>query len=663
MKFFTNARTTTSSLILLLALSGLQACGGGGGGSDNGGGEDTTPTQTPPQTPTPITSFELIDPTPGASDEFGRKVLILGNGNILVSDPFDSSVTTQNGAVHLYNPNTQTLVASFYGDPDTNQFGFNHISALANNNFVIALPNDSANGFRGAGSVRLINGTTGIQIGSTLSGDLAGDGLGSGGLFALANNNFVVVSTFDDEAGFTDAGSVRLVDGETGVQIGEVLVGDADTDRMGSDGIIALANNNFIVVSLSDDENGVSRAGSVRLVDGTSGQQIGTTFAGDNDVDLIGSDGIAVLPNNNFTIASHSDDDSGLIDVGSVRLVDGETGLQIGAALTGELAYDKLGSAGVTALSNNNFVIASHVDNELGVIQSGSVRLVDGTTALPIGATHSGDISGDQLGSQGTTALPNGNFIITSIRDDEAGVTDAGSVILVDGITGVQIGATFSGDVTEDRLGSNGIIVLANNNFVISSTTDDMGEIQAGDQVGSAILVSGTTGVQIGDAVVGNHRGAQLGFSGVKALANSNFVIASQHDADLLTGRKTGVVQLIDGATGSQIGRSIIGDIDDDQLGGGGITVLSDNKYIIASRLDDAGGVMDAGSIRLVDGITGAQIGSPIVGNVANDLEAATVTESPTGDYYILSLSRADKGGLVNSGSVYLVAAPSYVVN
>ena len=154
----------TRFLMLVPLTLGLAACGGGGGDDGGGGGGGTTPT--------PITSFELLDPTPGTGDEFGREVVILANGNIVVSEPSDSSVAPYSGAVHLYDPLTQTLIASIYGDTENDYLGFSgirgvgSITALANNNFVIASGLDNEGGIIGAGSVRLMDGASGIQIGT-----------------------------------------------------------------------------------------------------------------------------------------------------------------------------------------------------------------------------------------------------------------------------------------------------------------------------------------------------------------------------------------------------------------------------------------------------------------------------------------------------------------
>jgi sugar lactone lactonase YvrE len=104
-------------------------CGGGGSGAagpgDPGPG-DPVPT---------ITSFELVDPTPGEEDTFGNDVVILANGNIVVTDPLDSSVALGAGAVHLYDALTRSLVASIYGN--TVQEELEMVYALPNGNFVV----------------------------------------------------------------------------------------------------------------------------------------------------------------------------------------------------------------------------------------------------------------------------------------------------------------------------------------------------------------------------------------------------------------------------------------------------------------------------------------------------------------------------------------------
>jgi Repeat of unknown function (DUF5650) len=614
----------------------LASCGGGGGGGSS---------------PAPITFLELVDPSPHAGDQFGRNVVILANGNIVVSDPFDSSVASQNGAVHLYDPRTQMRIGSFFGDTADDQLGAGAgITALANGNFVIASPGDDVAGILDAGSVMLVNGATGAQIGATIAGNAASDRVGTQ-VAALPNGNFVIVSPLDDVGGVSNAGSVMLVDGATGAPIGAALTGNTANDLLGLSGVTVLANGNFAVVSPNDDVAGIPDAGSVILVDGATGAQVGATIAGNATGDLLGSGGVTALVNGNFAIASPADDVGSVSNAGSVMLVNGTTGAQIGFAFAGDAANDQMGSGGVTALANGNFVIASPLDDVgSAVVDAGSVRLVNGTTGTLIGGILTGILAGDSLGSGGVTALANGNFVIASPLDDAGGVVDAGLVSLMNGATGAVIGAQ-AGNAPSDQLGSGGVTALANGNFVIASPFDDVGSVS---DAGSVMLVDGASGARIGSILAGDAPGDELGFGSITGLANGNFVIASVLD-EVGGVSIAGSVTLVSGTTGARIGVTLAGDAVGDKLGAGGVTALANSDFIVVSPDDDVGGVADAGSVIVVNGATGAQIGSTLAGTAAGDMNAVAVAGSPAGDFYVLGVGQFDNNGLANSGLVRLI--------
>src|SRR5438034_1130684 len=409
-------------VLLLVAGMFFAGCRGGGGDSSS----------------TPITSFELLDPTPGASNEFGSSVVILANGNIAVVAPFDSSVASFSGAVHLYNPVTQTRIASIYGNAAGDSLGplaHTSITALPNGNFVIASPSADEGGIVSACSVRLVNGTTGAPIGSAIVGNAASDSLGSGGVTALPNGNFVIASPEDDEGGIVDAGSVRLVDGTTGAPIGSAIVGNAASDSLGSGGVTALPNGNFVIASPSEDAGGIVNAGSVRLVSGTTGAPIGIAIVGDVAGDFLGSGdgsgGITALPNGDFVIASPGDDVGGIVDAGSVRLANATRRASVVSAIVGNAACDTLGSGGITALPNGNFVIVSHIEDVGGIVNAGSVRLVDGTTGAPIGSAITGGVNGDVSGALVTPSAAGNFFILGLPLWNKNGIVDSGMVRLI----------------------------------------------------------------------------------------------------------------------------------------------------------------------------------------------------------------------------------------
>jgi len=571
------------NILVLTSIFILVGCGGGG---------TSTPT---------VASQELLDPNAAAGNEFGYKTTILTNGNIVVASPNDDTVATNAGVVHLYNPFTKTVVASFYGDTASDQLGFNGVTALGNNNFVIASGYDDVNSVVNAGSVMLINGATGAQIGSTLAGDTASDQLGGFSVTALGNNNFVIASRLDDVNSVTDAGSVMLINGATGAQIGSTLAGDTASDQLGYSSVTALGNNNFVIASGYDDVNSVVNAGSVMLINGATGAQIGSTLAGDTLRDHLGYSSVTALGNNNFVIASAYDDVnqlggfSSVVNAGSVMLINGATGAQIGSTLAGDTLNDYLGYSSVTALGNNNFVIASRVDDVNSVTDAGSVMLINGATGAQIGSTLAGDTAGDRLGMSSVTALGNNNFVIATAHDDVNSVVNAGSVMLINGATGAQIGSTLAGDTEYDGLGVSSVTALGNNNFVIASDYDNVNSVT---DAGSVMLINGATGVQIGTTLVGDTVNDRLGYSSVTALGNNNFVIASGYD--------------------------------------------------------DVNSVTDAGSIRQID-TTGTQV-SIIAGAATNDMSNISVTDASAHNFYVVSLSKFDNYSMTDSGFATVVA-------
>ena len=534
---------------------------------------------------------------------------------VITSINDDVGGVINSGSVILVDGATGVQIGStISGDDSNDTLGDSSVTSLNNGNFVIASGNDDVGGVTDAGSVMLIDGSTGTQIGSTISGDDANDRLGSSGILALSNGNFVIISNDDDVSGLADAGSVILVDGATGVQIGSTITGDDANDFFGGFSSKALNNGNFVIASSNDNVGGLSNAGSVMLIDGSTGVQIGSTISGDDSNDSFGSS-VAALTNGNFAVASNRDDEGGLTDVGSVMLFDGTTGVQIGSTFFGDNANDQIGAIGVVALSNGNYVVSSNFDDVGGITNSGSVILFDGTTGVQIGSTIAGDDAEDRLGRSSITDLGNGNFVIASANDDVNGLTNCGSIMLVDGATGVQIGSTIAGDNENDRLGEPFILALNNNNYVVVSDRDDVGGIT---DAGSVSLFDGSTGVQIGSTISGDEANDRLGRSGAVGLFNSNYIIASQND-NIVGVNNVGSVMLFDGSNAEQIGSTINGDDENDNLGISGVFSLSNGNFVIASSFDDVGGISNSGSVMLIDGTTGVQIGNTLSGDNTSD--------------------------------------------
>src|SRR5262245_64813598 len=57
-------------------------------------------------------SFQLVDPHPGANENFGIQTVVLPNQNVVVTDPNDSFAAAGAGAVYLFNSTTGALMSA-----------------------------------------------------------------------------------------------------------------------------------------------------------------------------------------------------------------------------------------------------------------------------------------------------------------------------------------------------------------------------------------------------------------------------------------------------------------------------------------------------------------------------------------------------------------------
>ena len=345
------------------------------------------------------------------------------------------------------------MIETHVGDQADDYFGWSDIDALPNSNLAIASGHDNIDGSHdNAGSIMLIDGATGAQIGTTLFGDSTDDFLGGeeSTIFVLSNNNFVVVSEDNNNGSpsVDDVGSVSLIDGATGALI-ETYYGDLTDESLGSGEIEQLTNGNFVIASPYDGLGaGGNDEGSVKLINGTTGAVI-ATHVGDQADDKLGWSDVDPLPNGGYAVASKYDTAGGSVDdIGSVMTF-GADGVMKGTKLVGVYADDKLGRALVVSTNGNYLVKSQSVDNGTTTVDAGSIMLIDHTTGLQIGNTIFGDNANDQLGEGKIFPLNNGNFLVFSPSDD-VGATDNGSMMLISGTTGLEIGAKLAGGSTDD---------------------------------------------------------------------------------------------------------------------------------------------------------------------------------------------------------------------
>jgi hypothetical protein len=511
---------------------------------------------------------------------------------------------------------------SLTGTNSGDSVGNGGIQELSNGNYVVRSVN--WNGSRGAVTwISRANGLTGeVSSANSLVGTVANDLVGTGGFAGngvtiLANGNYVVNSPNWDNGATTNVGAATFASGTNGltgnVTPANSLIGSKDGDFY-STSIKALTNGNYVVISPSWTLNSMPGAGAVTFGNGTNGT-VGTvstsnSFVGDGVNALIGGCGVTALANGNYVICSSFWSSSR----GAATWGNGTTGIvgtiSASNSLIGTNTSDNIGNDGITALPNGNYVVNSGDWDNGSVFNAGAATFGDGAngTSGAVSASNSlvGSHNSDEIGGNGATALPNGNYAVASPRWNG----NRGAATFVNGASGaigeVSAANSLVGNNMNDNVSGSGIKILPNNNYVVNS----VGWNAARGAVTWGSATSGVSGeVSASNSIVGGNANDLIG-SGtgngddITILSNNNYIISSPS-----WNNYRGATTLANG-TGGSVGvvsaaNSLVGSSANDKVGSGtfasftkpGITALPDNNYIVFSPNWDNGSIVDAAAV------------------------------------------------------------------
>lgn len=606
-------------------------------------------------------------PLPVSDYSFGQasRITVLTNGNFVYSNQNHSEPGRENcGIVQLYNGKTLALISTLQGQKADDQIG-QRVYALPNGNFVTSSEYCNSGTTR-TGAVTWVNGVTGLSgyVGAinSLTGSSYMDQVSIGGVKVLANGNYVVASYRWTNGTGTSIGAVTWCSGTTGrtgyVSAANSLIGAWGGDLVGANGtIFPLTNGNYVVATKNWDNGPVSDAGAVTLCNGTTGTfgVVSTinSLVGSNPNDQVGSGGVTALSNGNYVVCSPGWRNAAFATAGAATWVNGSTGLigEVSTAnsLVGSQADDRVGS-GATALSNGHYVVGSSSWNNGAVRDAGAATWGNGTTGLvgtispanSLVGTHEYDFVGGSA-----TPLTNGNYVVVSWSWGDGTTPTLGAITWCNG-TGTTAGEVTSansliGSVAAERLGT--AVALTNGNYVVVNPKWVNGN---GENLGAVVWADGTTGItgtiSAANAIIGRTNGDAIGSSdGILPLANGHYVIASRSwDSGTLV--NAGAVTWMDGtkpATGvvtesNSLYTNAYGGISVLNM----LTALPNGNYVVKSGSylspNTKGGAITWGNGN--GGTVGEiNVSNSLVGVPDDNFFRADIGTSPDGHYFIVN--------------------------
>lgn len=263
--------------------------------------------------------------------------LNFGGDYVVVGQAFNSSAQgTLAGRVRVYRDvgGIWTQVGQdLLGDLPYDTFGYE--VSISDDGLTIAVLDYSDINGSNSGSVRIFyyNGTSWVQVGQSILGDVAFDAV-SADISLSGDGRFIIIgSPSNGETGIVGTGKVRVFEnlGGTWTQKGSSIFGSIYLDDLGSS--VDISGGNYIAIGVPGPQNVASPAGKVLLYffNGLD-WVLTTTILGTQPVERFGQS-VAISEDAAFVIVGAPRYDSNnVINVGQVRVYS-SLGIQVGQSI------------------------------------------------------------------------------------------------------------------------------------------------------------------------------------------------------------------------------------------------------------------------------------------------------------------------------------------
>lgn len=488
-------------------------------------------------------------------------------------------------------------------------------------------------------------------------------------VYTLPNGNIVVVDPYYDAGTIPDVGAVYLYDGASLALISR-LTGSSRDDRVGGDGIIILANGNFLVPNRRWYNLEVGHAEAITFVNAATGVNgevsAANSLVGSEAHGFLGGFKVTLLADGDYVVSSYG---TGVGDASAAGVViwgSGVTGVSgpiaVASTLHGDKSDDQVGFGGVIALPSGDYVVVSQFWSAPNAKSAGAVTLArgDGSTVGAVSAANSlvGGTQDDFIGSGGVAVLGNGHFVVCSPGWHAPVEHARGAATWVDGTAGVvgfiPVDKSLYGGAPGDSVCSLGVTPLTDGDYVVSSK-----EIRIPGGGGYGVEADtwasgdgGTAGpVTAANSLFGSLPSANQDQIRVTALADGDYVVFNQ-DWRNPDGLFVGAATWGDGDGGTvgtvSVANSLIGRSYDDFEGWGRVMALPNGNYLVVTPSWDGNGAEDAGAVTWGngDGGTAGVISASIslVGSATRDYVGREVIVLTDGDYVVNSFFWAPPG-------------------